>query len=74
MTTAGVPLKHEQHAESCTLGTVAISIPVYSQTGLGNLTRPDDLSAHASSMLMFHSKVQCAFADSGMRQPHLGCC
>ena len=65
---------HEHRAESCTLGKVANSVPVYSQTGLGNLTRPDDHSTHVSSMLMFHSKLQKAFADSGMRQPHLGCC
>lgn len=68
MTIAGVQLMREHHAESYTLGKVANSIqPVYSQTGLGYLTRPDDHSTHVSCMLMFHSKLQCAFADSGMR-------
>jgi len=75
MTTAGVQFPHEHQAESYTLGKVANSVqPVYSQTGLGKLTRPDDHTRHVSSMLMFHSKLQIAFADSGMRQPYLGCC
>ncbi len=75
MTIAGVQLTHEHQAKSYTLGKVANNIqPVYSQTGLGNLIRPDDHNTHVSSMLMFHSKLQSAFADSGMRQPHLGCC